>query len=33
LGCSLRRPSTITIGNYYPFYFHILGVLFDVRVL
>ena len=33
LGCSLRRPRPITIGNYYPFYFHILGVLYDVRVL
>ena len=33
LGCSLRRPRPMTIGNYHPFYFHILGVLYDVRVL
>jgi hypothetical protein len=33
LGSPLRRSRPITIGNYYPFYFHILGVLYDVRVL
>ena len=34
LGCSLRRPRPIAIGNYTPpFYFHILCVLYDVRVL
>ena len=32
-GCSLRRPRPIAIGNYHPFYFHILSVLYDVRVL
>ena len=32
-GASLQRPRTITIENYHPFYFHILGVLYDVRVL
>ena len=31
--CSLRRLRPIAIGNYPPFYFHILGVLYDVRVL
>jgi hypothetical protein len=33
LGCSLRRPRPIAIGNCHPFYFHILGVLYDVCVL
>ena len=30
-GCSLRCPRTIR--HYHPFYFNILGVLYDVRVL
>jgi hypothetical protein len=33
LGCFLRRPRPIAIGNYHTFYFHILGVLYDVCVL
>ena len=31
--CSLRCLRPITIGNYYPFYFNILGVLYNVCVL
>jgi hypothetical protein len=30
--CSLQRLRPISIGNYHPFYFHIVGALYDVRV-